>query len=1101
MAEIRELFHKKTIEKLTDKEPITTKQKRAASEWLELLSGGELKEKQNYLKFNRIILTELLDYPDMAHEEDNVEFSYNSDGKSILKIEVKGTDTKDLFAKQKRINSESPVEQLWRYMNLHATLYGIVTNYKQFILFKYSEGSRKFYLFNFESIRDNPQKLKEFVAIFSRKSLDSNFIEKLTHESEIEEREFTKEFYKLYHETRLMLIKEFKENGELSDTVNTPIHFAQLFLNRLMFIFFAEDTEKLPKRIFEELILKELKSESFSEYSKRISFAISEFFQMLNTGQKEPITVFAFNGGLFNQKIPERIYFKDKRETDFFKDIYKHSKLKKEVDLGTYTNDILAPHKEKLNPIIRNLLVMASFDFNTEVNVNILGHIFEQSLSDLEELKNKTISRRKKEGVYYTPEYITDYICRNTIIPYLSKKDATDVKELVTEYTDNISELEEKFKNIKILDPACGSGAFLIKAVDILLEIFREIQNFKQISGAYTKEMKEALNSKKGQKSLIKSLESMEKSDESSNWIRKNWEEQKAKEIIERNIYGVDINEESVDITKLSLFLKMATKNRKLIDLSKNIKQGNSLIDNKDVDIRAFNWEEQFKDIFDNGGFDVVIGNPPYVRIQNLQHCEIDWYKINKKTAFKRVDISILFIELAKNLLKEHGIVSYITSNQFLSTEYGEKLRKFILDNYKIKEIIDFGDLPIFEDALTYVSIFIFENSKKSNFRYLKVKSIESARNIKITDGIDIAIDTLCEKSWVLTSKVELDVIEKLNTCIRLSAIGNTWAGLFTGLDNKLMFDKTEIDNLNLESEVILPVIRGGDSKRYTYTQPSKYVLYPYIFENNKTTILNETQLKEKYPLAYNYLLQNKSELIKRKDSRKTFANRKDWYSLVRFGQKNIFNKIKIVTPGEVKDHKFSLDISGSGFSCARIFAITIDNNSYDIKYILTILNSTLIKFYLHNIASLKQGGFYTYSSSKLNQVPIKQISSDNQTPFIKKADIMLDLNKQFYDKKQKFLTRLKDNLSLEKITKKLDEFYTLDFKDVLKELKKQKIELSLDKQDEWEEYFEKYKKELIDLKETIDKTDKEIDKMVYNLYNLTDDEIKIIENTVVKKT
>ena len=186
---------------------------------------------------------------------------------------------------------------------------------------------------------------------------------------------------------------------------------------------------------------------------------------------------------------------------------------------------------------------MESFDFNTEINVNILGHIFEQSISDLEDLKGEKIPRRKKEGVYYTPEYITDYICRNTIIHYLSKSNATTVSELIQEYAEDINELENRFKKLKVLDPACGSGAFLNKAIDVLLEIHKEIIQAKERTGSY---------STRGQYSLTK-------------WN----EESEIQGIIENNIYGVDINRESVEITKLSLFLKLASNNRKLIGLSK----------------------------------------------------------------------------------------------------------------------------------------------------------------------------------------------------------------------------------------------------------------------------------------------------------------------------------------------------------------------------------------------------------------------------------------------------------------------------------------------------------------------------------------------------
>ncbi|GAH77577.1 unnamed protein product, partial [marine sediment metagenome] len=218
------------------------------------------------------------------------------------------------------------------------------------------------------------------------------------------------------------------------------------------------------------------------------------------------------------------------------------------------------------------------------------------------------------------------------------------------------------------LDPACGSGAFLIQAFDYLYK-----------EGQFVND--ELAKLQKGYRQIF-DLD---------------------KHILTNNIFGVDLNEESVEITKLSLWLKTANKERELTELDENIKCGNSLIDNPEIaGKKAFKWAEKFSNIMVNGGFDVIIGNPPYVRVQNLSHEEIDYFKKIKKTAFKRVDISILFIELANTLLKSNGFISYITSNQFLSTEYGEKTRKFILDNFKIIEITDFGDLPVFQDALTY---------------------------------------------------------------------------------------------------------------------------------------------------------------------------------------------------------------------------------------------------------------------------------------------------------------------------------------------------------------------------------------------------------------
>jgi hypothetical protein len=222
--------------------------------------------------------------------------------------------------------------------------------------------------------------------------------------------------------------------------------------------------------------------------------------------------------------------------------------------------------------------------------------------------------------------------------------------------------------------------------------------------------------------------------------------------------------------------------------------------------------------------------------------------------------------------------------------------------------------------------------------------------------------------------------------------------------------------------------------------------------------------------------------------------NRSDWYALTRFGQLSVFNAEKIITPGEVKDQKFSIDLSNSGFSGARVFAITIQNSNYNLKYILCLLNSNLMKMFLQSISSLKNGGYYSYSSNILNKVPIKIISFEKQISFIERANIITNLNANLQSKLSKFLSRIESNFNVEIITGKLEKFYDYDFKTFAEELKKQKVVISLIDQDEWEDYFLSYKKEINDLQAEIAKTDKEIDQMVYELYGLTVEEIKVVE-------
>ena len=593
MKTINPLFNKKTLDKLVKDIELTDIQKKASKQWLKLLDEGKLGvEDKHRGKFMSIIAQDILGYPilEMDEEETNMDLRFsNKDGKNVVCIERKGTNTKDLHAKQNRENKshETPIQQTWNYMGSEGLEYGICTNSKIFILITKEFGFSKEHLFDFTTIRNNESKLKEFVGIFSRdRIIESGFIEKLHDESIVDEKDFTDEFYKLYHETRLMLKISFEENDKV--TSNEAIYFTQLFLNRLIFMFFVEDRGFiLDSQLFTKRILSLLESGSLTEHSKKIYDDIKELFISFDKGSNV-LGIFGFNGGLFDGAMPEKISFADIKDSKFYDDVRQNSKLQESTKLNQKTEQILQKY-DSLNPIISNLLVMNSFDFNTEVNVNILGHIFEQSINDLEELKKTGISSRKKDGVYYTNEHLTDYICRNTIVPYLSKMGTADIPQLVDEYADDLEILEKKFQEIKILDPACGSGAFLIKAVDILLEINREIQDRKS-DDEFTN----------AQRQITQDFD----------------EESQIRFIVENNLYGVDINPESIEITRLGIFLKIASNQRKLVGLSKRIQAGNSLIDDAEVTPNAFVWGNKFPEVLnpsiENNGFDIIIGNPPW---------------------------------------------------------------------------------------------------------------------------------------------------------------------------------------------------------------------------------------------------------------------------------------------------------------------------------------------------------------------------------------------------------------------------------------------------------------------------------------------------------
>lgn len=938
-----------------------------------------------------------------GQKADGVIGFFDVNGKDDVRavIELKGP-TISLDQRQKRSgDTRTPVEQAFNY----APKYGkncqwvIVSNYKEIRLYR-SNDMTEYEVFFLENLKDDLE-FQKFIYILSFEALVGTANKKakaleLSEEYQKNQIEIEKKFYNEYRNIRLHIFENMKENNPETDE-NTLLEKVQKLLDRFLFICFCEDKGLLEKDFFNTILKK---GKDFGS----IFDIFTIFCNWINLGNpKENIS--HFNGGLFkNDDVLNSLNIDDK--------------------------------------VFEELKKISDYDFDSDLNVNILGHIFEQSISDIEELKksisgeefDQKKSKRKKDGIFYTPQYITKYIVENSIknwlddkrkelgeddLPKLNEKDYIfDIakKNYTKNYRKHIEfwqQYREAVRNIKIIDPACGSGAFLITAFEFLLN--------------YNKYLDDKIFDLVGTSDLFSD---------------------RTKEILQNNIFGVDLNKESVEITKLSLWLKTADKNKTLASLENNIKCGNSLIDDPEIAGNlAFNWEKEFPEIFANGGFDIVVGNPPYgVNFDD----KTKKYLLEFDKLVPDYEIYIYFISLYRKILKNNGYLSYIFPNTFLSTLFGKKYRENLFNTITVKEIIDLSNDNTFVDASVRTIIFSFKNIlENSDIKFLKTrdKTFYSFKDYLKNEVME-NIENIA--SLFFQNKKEKEIISKIKNNQKLADFFEVSQGL-------IPYDK----------------YRGHD----------EYTIKNRIWHSNVKK--DETYKKElKGEDVKQYLLNWNNEL---------WISYGEWLAAPR--ERKFFVNKRILIREITKDKLFACYTEEEFYNTPSLINVINEKDILELKYILTIINSKLLGWY-HNKTSPKanKGLFPKILVNDVRNLPLVNISLEKQQPFIEKADKMLSLNKELQDLSQKFQRMLLRKFDLEKLSTKLQEWYLLDFLDFIKELKRLKVKLSLSQESEWEEYFLEEKSKAIAVDSEIKNTDKEIDSMVYRLYDLTDEEIKIIE-------
>jgi len=681
-----------------------------------------------------------------------------------------------------------------------------------------------------------------------------------------------------------------------------------------------------------------------------------------------------------------------------------------------------------------NFTIIESNPNDSEVAIDpeMLGRIFEDLLED-----------RKEKGAFYTPREIVHYMCQQSIRNYLETK-PKEKTELAY------------IKQIKILDPAIGSGAFPMGMLHEIVE---------------------------------KRLELGDKTDIATIKI----------ETIQNSIYGIDIEPSAVEIAKLRFWLSIVVdepKPKPLPNLAYKIMVGNSLISTingldplvqnqnkkaqkeikllqskfhdyfnehnikkkekidtevkenialilqktvKNFDIQPrFNmdkkeqkkYEEEmkshlllskiikeynehnhttqlffykiyFKDVMDSGGFNIIIGNPPYLRVQGIDKEVSEQYKKEFKSATGSYDLYILFVEKGLSLLAEDGILNYIMPHKWINSAFGKGLREIGKDN--LLKFISFGEYQVF-NASTYTSLVWFKKSKVKTLEY-----VESDRDLldnrelekylfglKKDDYTHIKNKELSKESWIFTDKQTHMILEKLKRQpLRVKDVfEKIFQGIATSKDSVYFLTdcredeslikgySQELDKIvSIEKGLVKPLLKGGDVHRYEPIKTNKVVIFPYYIKDNKAILYRENELKEKFPHGYNYL--KECEDILRGRERGKLKDDEYWFRYIY--PKNLihFDREKIITPEISLGSNMMLDSGTFYINTKNYCLVKYPHIKESYKFYLSILNSKLMWFFIKNTGYVLSGGYYTFKTNYLNPFPLPKIENIEDTkPF-----------------------------------------------------------------------------------------------------------------------
>jgi hypothetical protein len=691
----------------------------------------------------------------------------------VAPLEMKGPQTFDLDAIMPG-RGKSPVQQAWEYaIDAPGVKWVMVSNCLELRLYGFGRGRDVYESFDLTRL-DEEVHLKRLVLLLEAHRFLGGETEALLRETDTAYKKVSGELYLQYSGLRNRVFAYMTEAAD-GPRLNRAqaVELSQKVLDRVVFIAFAGGTGLLPQDLLKQAATAQNAFQPVPVWTNFVSL-----FQAVDKGRGPPLNITGYNGGLFAE-------------------------------------DPVLDHLVLPDALAKDIADLGKWEFGDEVPVTVLGHLFEQSITDLEKLRAEIdgaaapkVGKKKKEGVVYTPDHVARFLVDQTIGVTLGERFADLLKRHTGRralpgrdepplWKDNEAEAEKAFwrdylavlRALTVIDPACGSGAFLATAFDALAaEYLRVTERLSTL----------------GDEIDFDAFD----------------------EILARNLYGVDLNVESVEITRLSLWLKSARRQHRLASLDETVRDGNSVIADPNWAPKPFAWDGRFAQVLAQGGFDIVLGNPPYVRMELLKPVK-PYFTEHYAVAADRADLYAYFFERGVNLLKPGGRLGYISSSTFFRTGSGERLRVMLGERTRIEAAVDFGDEQLFEGVTTYPAILVLQRlapaeRPEGDLRFLNVRGGVPADLGKAfeAEAGTMPRSRLGAGSWRLEDERTAQLRDKIAAGQRTlgEIYGAPLYGIKTGLNEAFIIDTETHDRLMARdarsAELLRPFLKGENVRR-----------------------------------------------------------------------------------------------------------------------------------------------------------------------------------------------------------------------------------------------------------------------------------------------